>query len=71
MENVFSEQISGIYRLRVPFENIYTSVFLIESDGKKILVDCGTTSVDVDTVIGRENVEECLVKCKECIGDKK
>ena len=51
MENVFSEQISGIYRLRVPFENIYTSVFLIKADGKKILVDCGTTSVDVDTVI--------------------
>ena len=47
----FYEQTKGIYRLRVPFENIYTSVFLITAERNKILVDCGTTNYDVDSVI--------------------
>lgn len=47
----FYEQTKGIYRLRVPFENIYTSVFLITAERNKILVDCGTTAYDVDSVI--------------------
>ena len=47
----FYEETTGIYRLRVPFENIYTSVFLITSEENKILVDCGTTAYDVDSVI--------------------
>lgn len=41
----------GIYRLRVPFEAIYTSVFLIRREGKSILVDCATTESDVTDVI--------------------
>ena len=47
----FYEETKGIYRLRVPFENIYTSVFLITAERNKILVDCGTTAYDVDSVI--------------------
>jgi glyoxylase-like metal-dependent hydrolase (beta-lactamase superfamily II) len=47
----FYEETKGIYRLRVPFENIYTSVFLITAQENKILVDCGTTAYDVDSVI--------------------
>jgi glyoxylase-like metal-dependent hydrolase (beta-lactamase superfamily II) len=47
----FYEETKGIYRLRVPFENIYTSVFLIMSEENKILADCGTTAYDVDSVI--------------------
>ena len=47
----FFEEVKGIYRLKVPFERIYTSVFLIETDQKRILVDCATTAEDVDTHI--------------------
>ena len=47
----FYEETKGIYRVRVPFENIYTSVFLITSDSDIILVDCATTAYDVDSVI--------------------
>jgi glyoxylase-like metal-dependent hydrolase (beta-lactamase superfamily II) len=48
MKNVFYEEVAGIYRLKVPFENIYTSVFLIKAEDGDILVDCATTDQDVD-----------------------
>ena len=48
MAQGFNEEIKNIYRLSVPFEKIYTSVFLIISDDKRILVDCATTRDDVD-----------------------
>ena len=48
MTRAFYEEVTGIYRLKVPFENIYTSVFLINSDAEYILVDCATTACDVD-----------------------
>lgn len=35
------------YRLRVPFDDIYTSVFLITTEKGNILVDCATYSTDV------------------------
>lgn len=41
----FYKETDGIYRLRVPIENIYTSVFLIDDT---ILVDCASTADDVD-----------------------
>ena len=47
----FIEVINGIYRLKVPFEAIYTSVFLIKSPSGTILVDCATTDKDVDEYI--------------------
>ena len=47
----FIEVKDGIYRLRVPFEAIYTSVFLIQTPSGAILVDCATTDKDVDLCI--------------------
>ena len=47
----FSEEARGIYRLKVPFKVIYTSVFLIEQEGRRLLVDCATTAEDVDNCI--------------------
>lgn len=49
--NHFYEEVRGIYRLEVPFEAIYTSVFLIQAKSGLILVDCATTDRDVDEVI--------------------
>jgi glyoxylase-like metal-dependent hydrolase (beta-lactamase superfamily II) len=51
MEAVFYKELEGIYRLKVPFEGIYTSVFLVTSEKGAILVDCATTAEDVDGVI--------------------
>ena len=47
----FYKEFDGIYRLRVPFEGIYTSVFLVVAEQGIVLVDCATTDFDVDTVI--------------------
>ena len=35
----FEKETEHIYRLRIPFEELYTSVFLIESEGGRGLVD--------------------------------
>jgi len=51
MENLFIEEVENIYRLKIPFENLYTSVFLIKLKGDFILVDCGTYLSDVDEYI--------------------
>ena len=47
----FTEEALGIYRLKVPFEAIYTSVFLIKAPHGAALVDCATTAFDVDNYI--------------------
>ena len=51
MEKIFYKETDKIFRLRVPFENLYTSVFLIDADSTKILVDTATYSDDVDCYI--------------------
>lgn len=51
MENIFYRETGEIYRLRVPFDDLYTSVFLVKAEGKTILVDCATTKEDVDGYI--------------------
>ena len=38
----------GIYRLILPFDTVYTSVFLIKLPDEYVLVDCATTDEDVD-----------------------
>lgn len=48
---MFEEKINKIFQLKIPFENIYTSVFLVDTLSDKILVDCGTKSSDVDDFI--------------------
>ena len=47
----FQKEIGSIFRLKVPFEDLYTSVFLIKSQNGNILVDCATTDQDVDECI--------------------
>ena len=49
--NEFYKETDGIYRLRVPFDRIYTSVFLIVSPSGTALVDCATTDEDVNGYI--------------------
>ncbi len=47
----FIKETSNIYRIKVPFENLYTSVFLITTDTANVLVDCATYDSDVDGFI--------------------
>ena len=47
----FYKETTGIYRLRVPFDTVYTSVFLIRTESSVMLVDCATTATDVDEAI--------------------
>ena len=49
--NVFIQETKEIFRLRVPFENLTTSVFLLETAKGPVLYDCATTSKDVEQVI--------------------
>lgn len=51
MQARFEEEIKDILRLCVPFDRIYTSVFLLRTSEGNILVDSATTDEDVDTVI--------------------
>lgn len=57
MKKEFQKEIGGIYRLKIPFENLYTSVFLLQTANGNILVDCATSSQDVD-----ERIEPALEK---------
>ena len=47
----FENVVDGIYRLKIPFDTVYTSVFLVKSESGAILVDCATTEEDVDGYI--------------------
>lgn len=51
MAEIFYEEVPGIYRLRVPFDTVYTSVFLLTVGNRNIMVDCATTAYDVDSFI--------------------
>jgi len=51
MNKRFEKEIGGIYRLKVPFESVYTSVFLIKAEFGNVLVDCATYDSDVDEYI--------------------
>lgn len=51
MQARFEEEIKEIFRLRVPFDRIYTSVFLLRTSEGNNLVDSATTDEDVDSVI--------------------
>lgn len=43
----FQKENNGIYRLCIPFEAIYTTVFVLEEDNEWILCDAATTAQDV------------------------
>ena len=49
--NIIAKESQDIIRLRVPFEELYTSVFLVRAEGGLMLVDCATTAEDVDEYI--------------------
>ena len=48
MEKSFKKEAEGIYRLKIPFESVYTSVFLVVGKDGVALVDAATTTADVD-----------------------
>jgi glyoxylase-like metal-dependent hydrolase (beta-lactamase superfamily II) len=48
---ILVKETESITRIRVPFEDLYTSVFIVKVDGGILLVDCATTSFDVDEYI--------------------
>ena len=47
----FVKEAKRIYRLKVPFMSVYTSVFLVKTENGAILVDCATTENDVKDYI--------------------
>jgi glyoxylase-like metal-dependent hydrolase (beta-lactamase superfamily II) len=49
--NGFKKEKSWIYRLKIPFDTVYTSVFLIRSAFGNLLVDCASSGEDVDQYI--------------------
>lgn len=51
MSVLFEEVVQGIYRLKIPFYTVYTSVFLVVTESGAALVDCATTDRDVDEYI--------------------
>lgn len=46
--NGFKKEKDRIYRLKIPFDTIYTSVFLIKSASGNLLVDCASSGEDVE-----------------------
>jgi len=48
---MFVQEADGIFHLRVPFENLTTSVFLLITQQGPVLYDCATTASDVENVI--------------------
>ena len=63
---IFENEIANIFRLKLPFDNIYTSVFLIKTETGNVLVDCGTTKRDVD-----EWLVPALLQAKTSVTDIK
>lgn len=50
-EPAFEPVAENIYRLLVPFENLFTSVFAIDAGGKTVLFDAATNAEDVTRCI--------------------
>ena len=44
---LFCKEVEGIYRLKVAFETLYTSVFLVETEKGLVMLDCATCDGDV------------------------
>ncbi len=51
MNPVFVKEAKNVYRLKIPFEGVYTSVFLITTKSGNFLVDCASSDKDVDCFI--------------------
>ncbi len=68
------EKISkGIYRLEIPFDTIYTSVFLLSEGKESILLDTGTDECDVEQYLlpGLQEMDivPTLLLCTHLHGD--
>ncbi len=50
MNYIFKKESNNIYRLEIPFDDIYTSVFLLNGD-EPLLIDSGTTEEDVNQIL--------------------
>ena len=59
----FENITNDILRLKVPFENIYTAVFLIKTEDGDILVDAAATKYDAEEVI-LPALMECTDICR-------
>ena len=57
--NVFIEECENIFRLKIKFDTVYTSVFFIKAPNCNILVDCATTEADV---------KECIIPALNMLG---
>ena len=51
MKKEFQREAEGIYRLKIPFEDLYTSVFLVQTEDASVLVDCATAAQDIDRLV--------------------
>lgn len=71
--NQFEKIIDGIYRLCIPFENIYTTVFLLVHENHIILVDNASSKEDVTQYIlpalEKMDVEPTMLVCSHMHGD--
>lgn len=69
----FENLIGGIYRLKVPFEDIYTAVFLLCTENGSILIDSATTKEDAENYIipalRRLGKKPTLALCTHSHGD--
>ncbi len=62
----FFEMSDGIYRLEVPFEDVFTSVFLLLSERGNVIIDSATTKSDVTEhiipALEKENIRPCDIR---------
>ena len=66
---------NDILRLKVPFESVYTAVFLIKTECGAVLVDAATTKTDaeeiilpaIDEIINRDEIKYLV--CTHLHGD--
>ncbi len=73
IEPSFESITEGIYRLCIPFERIYTTVFALVNGKQCILIDCGSTDADVEAyllpALGKEAWEVCGIFCSHAHSD--
>lgn len=71
--HTFEKVTDNILKLKVPFEDNYTSVFLVQTDMGDVLIDTATTEADVNDVIlpalEAANAKVCAVFCTHLHGD--
>ncbi len=63
----------GIFKIEIPFEDIYTSSFVLENNGKYIVADSGACANDANTCIipklKERNITPSYLVCSHMHGD--